>query len=182
SLDIAAETVRYDFDETYFALRNFRNLPIVLPEIVAGLNLVHQTVFRLHESVKAAAHFESADHLQGIERETFEELAVAPRARAQAGLGARVRTRGLKRRAQVAGVVDEAFVRLYLRQRLYPSAGLFLGLRNPLLQIGLTARASGRHTTREQRRTDHTRSRHAFHFAPPVFFFAAACPAPSSSI
>src|ERR1700733_8734334 len=102
SLDIAAETVRYDFDETNFSAGNFRHFAVVLPEVVAGLNLVYEAVFGLDEPIEAAAHLECPNHLQSVERKILEELAVAPRTRPQGGLAA-ARALWLERRAHIAG-------------------------------------------------------------------------------
>src|ERR1700675_2924881 len=55
SLDIAAEAIRNDFDETNFSAGNFRYFAVVLSEVVPGLNLVHETVFGLDQPVKARA-------------------------------------------------------------------------------------------------------------------------------
>src|SRR5712671_7233259 len=76
SLNIAAEAIRYDLDESNFSAGNSRHFAVVLPEVVAGLNLVHEAVFGLNQPIEATAHLEGADHLQRVEREPFEEFAV----------------------------------------------------------------------------------------------------------
>src|ERR1700675_4931174 len=178
-----AETVRYDFDDAYLAGGYVSDFPIVLSQIIAGLHLVHETVPRLHQPVEIAAYLERADHLERIERESLEELAVSactrPEARDAAAEGAR--TLRLKRRAHRTCRVDEGFIRLYFRQGLNAAARLLLGLFNPLLQVRLPAGTSCRHETREQGHTGCSRTQCASHVAPPDFFLGPARP-PSSSM
>src|ERR1700694_4875096 len=124
SLDIAAETIRYDLDETNFSAANFGHFAVVLPEVVARLNLVHQAVLGLDQPIKAAADLECADHFQRVERKTLEEFAVAPRSRPQGSLAVGpAHTLRLERRAHLRGAVRIGLVRLYFRQRLNASAG-----------------------------------------------------------
>src|ERR1700688_2512671 len=80
SLDIAAETIRDDFDETNSSGGNFRHFAVVLPEVVPRLNLVHEAVLGEDQPIKAAAHLEGADHFQSVERKAFQKFAAAPRA------------------------------------------------------------------------------------------------------
>src|SRR5882757_2203776 len=183
SLDIAAETVRYDFYETDLAGGYVGDFPIVLSQIIAGLHLVHEAVLRLHQPVEIAAHLEGAHHPERIERKSLEELAVAARTRPEArdpaadGAGAlrlKGRTHGIRR-------IDEGFIRLYLRKRLNAAARLLLGFSDPLLQIRLPAGTSRRYETREHGRTSCPHTQCASHVAPPDFFFGPACP-PSSSM
>src|SRR5258708_17203722 len=86
SLNIAAETIRYDFDESNLSAGNSRHFAVVLPEVVAGLDLVHEAVLGLDEPIKAIAHLEGADHSESVERKPFETFAVPPRTRTKACL------------------------------------------------------------------------------------------------
>src|SRR3984957_16955345 len=47
SLDIAPETIRYDFDAANFPAGNFGHFAVVLPEVIAGLDFVYEPVFGL---------------------------------------------------------------------------------------------------------------------------------------
>src|SRR5258708_19605774 len=86
SLNIAAETIRYDFDESNLSAGNSRHFAVVLPEVVAGLDLVHEAVLGLDEPIKAIAHLEGADHSESVERKPFEKFPVPPRTRPKASL------------------------------------------------------------------------------------------------
>src|SRR5882757_4022259 len=183
SLDIAAETVRYDFDELDLAGGYVGDFPIVLSQIIAGLHLVHEAVLRLHQAVEIAAHLEGAHHPERIERESLEELAVTARTRSQprdaAADGAR--TLRLKGRTHRIRRIDEGFIRLYFGQGLNAAARLHLGVGNPLLQIRLPAGTPRRRETREHGRKGRSRTQCASHVAPPGFFLGPARP-PSSSM
>src|SRR5882757_1862225 len=180
SLDIAAEPIRYDFDETNFSAGNFRHFAVVLAEVVARLNLVYEAVLGLDEPVEAAAHLEGADHSERVERKTFQKFAVAPRARASRLAVGRARPLRLEGRAHPRGAVHISFVGLHFRQRLNASARLFLGGLDPFLQIRLAAGTAGRDQAGEY---DSNEARVACiaHVAPPAFFFAER-PPPSSSM
>ena len=56
-------------------LRDADDAAVVLPHEVARQHAMHQSVLALHQSVVAALQLQRADHLHGVERELFEELA-----------------------------------------------------------------------------------------------------------
>src|SRR5438046_2445538 len=111
-------------------------------EVRAGVCAMHQAVLRLHQAVHQPAEAQRADHLQRVERELLEELAVALGVGTYAAI-ARTGTRGARqeRRAQLGRRVQEGLVGLDLRQRLDAPARLLLRVLDEARQLVVRARA-----------------------------------------
>src|SRR5215469_4248328 len=77
ALHIPAEAVRNDFNETDLGGRDLGDLAFRLTHVLADCDAMHQAVFGLYEAEHAAAEAQRAHHLQRVERELFEELAIA---------------------------------------------------------------------------------------------------------
>src|SRR2546429_8219742 len=139
---VPAEAVRNDFNQSDLGRRDVGDLAFRLAEVVAGPHAMPQAVLVLHQAVHRPAEAQRADHLQRVERELLEELAVALGDGTYAAI-ARTGTRGARqeRRAQLGRRVQEGLVGLDLRQRLDPPARLLLRVLDETRLLVVRARA-----------------------------------------
>src|SRR5580704_13625588 len=108
--DVPAQSVGNDFNQGDLRWSDLGNLAVVLTHMLADYHAVYAAVLGLHQTVAIAAEIEGADHLQGIERELFQKLAIAVLVGPYAG--ARYpRSAGHERRAQILIGVGKGLVR-----------------------------------------------------------------------
>src|SRR5262249_31941243 len=88
ALEVPAEAVGNDFGQIDLRGGDLGDAPIGLADVIAHDHAVYELVFRLHEAVCRITEVQRTHHLQRVERELFEELAIALRVRAQARIGA----------------------------------------------------------------------------------------------
>src|SRR5579863_7348883 len=159
---------------------------------------MHQAVFGLHQAEDVAAEAQRADHLQSVERELLEELAVA----LLVGTHARESRAGARRarhegRAHLRVCVHIGLVGLDLGQRLDAATRLVLGFLDEAVELIVSARTGAeehvaetgeRHSEGAERRAVFG-VRHATYSQPAgvgrwataSFFFSASPAAISSS-
>src|SRR3954454_20647073 len=119
ALHVTAETIRNDFRDSDLGRCDISDLAVRLAQVVAIGHAVDEAVLGLHEAEHPATELQGAHHLQCVERELLEELAVALGVRTQARRP-RAATRAARneRRAHIGSRVHEGLIRLDLRNRL----------------------------------------------------------------
>src|SRR5471032_1650492 len=150
AFDPVAGRILYDFLDRDPGLADPGDQAEILPQVLAGLHLVHRLV-HLQQREDGALLFQRADHLDGVEREAFEDFLAALGVRLEAAAAHTVQLGQLgqqlvrvERVDLVVRGVGEGNELLWRHQRRHGHAGLVVDLVHPLLHfLGVAVAAAG---------------------------------------